>query len=77
MSYISEMEEKNEKVLSGAKAFKLYDTYGFPLELTQEILEEKGLELDIENFNKEMKEQEKELEMLEEKVATWEAKKVQ
>ena len=57
MSYISEMEEKNEKVLSGAKAFKLYDTYGFPLELTQEILEEKGLELDIENFNKEMKEQ--------------------
>ena len=57
MSYISEMEEKNEKVLSGAKAFKLYDTYGFPLELTQEILEEKGLELDIENFNKERKEQ--------------------
>ena len=56
-SYIDELEENKETVLSGAKAFKLYDTYGFPLELTEEILEEKNFKVDIEGFNKEMKEQ--------------------
>lgn len=56
-SYIDEMKEKNEKVLSGEKVFKLYDTFGFPLELTEEILEEKGLKLDINEFDKEMKAQ--------------------
>ena len=38
--YIEEMKSKGEKVLSGEKAFKLYDTFGFPIELTQEALEE-------------------------------------
>ncbi|MGL5615622.1 MAG: alanine--tRNA ligase [Sarcina sp.] len=56
-SYIEEMKEKNEKVLSGEKAFKLYDTYGFPVELTEEILEEKSLEIDKDGFNKEMEAQ--------------------
>lgn len=52
--YISEMEEKKENLLSGSMAFKLYDTFGFPLELTEEILEEKGLKVDNEGFDKEM-----------------------
>ena len=41
-----EMKGKGEKVLSGANAFMLYDTYGFPLDLTKEILEEKGYSID-------------------------------
>jgi len=55
--YIEDMKKNNIEILSGEKAFKLYDTYGFPLELTQEILEEIDFEVDIQGFNKEMKEQ--------------------
>lgn len=49
-----EMEEKGEKVLSGENAFKLYDTYGFPVDLTEEILEEKGFSVDSKGFEKAM-----------------------
>ncbi len=56
-SLMEEVISKGEKVLSGKEIFKLYDTFGFPLELTQEIVEEKGLTLDLDGFNKEMKEQ--------------------
>ncbi len=49
-----EMQEKGEKVLSGENAFKLYDTYGFPMDLTAEILEEKGFSIDEEGFKKAM-----------------------
>ena len=55
--YIKEMQDNNEKVLKGEKAFKLYDTYGFPIELTEEILEEKGMTVDEDSFKKEMEEQ--------------------
>ena len=53
--YIGEMKKDNEKILKGDKAFKLYDTYGFPAELTSEILEEIGMSIDMEGFNNEMK----------------------
>lgn len=53
--YIKEIEEKGEDVLTGEKSFKLYDTYGFPIELTEEILEEKGIKIDKPGFDDEMK----------------------
>lgn len=52
-----EMEGKGSKVLSGEDAFKLYDTYGFPMDLTQEILEEKGFTIDEDGFYSCMQEQ--------------------
>ncbi|MCI8885413.1 MAG: alanine--tRNA ligase [Dorea sp.] len=54
-----EMEAKQEKVLAGASAFKLYDTYGFPLDLTKEILEEKGMSVDEDGFKEAMEVQRK------------------
>ncbi len=55
--YIDELTAKGEKVLSGENAFKLYDTYGFPIDLTLEILNEKGLSADTEGFDAAMQEQ--------------------
>ncbi|MDY4693415.1 MAG: alanine--tRNA ligase [Blautia sp.] len=52
-----EMKEAGQKTLSGENAFKLYDTYGFPLDLTKEILEEKGYDVDEDGFHKCMEEQ--------------------
>lgn len=49
-----EMEAKKEKTLKGADAFKLYDTFGFPLDLTKEILEEKGMSVDEKGFHEAM-----------------------
>ena len=61
LAILSDMEEamrrENRTALSGADAFKLYDTYGFPLDLTREILEEKGLSVDEDGFAACMKEQ--------------------
>ena len=53
----ADMEKNGEKILSGEHAFTLYDTYGFPLDLTKEILEEKGYQIDEEGFTKCMEEQ--------------------
>lgn len=55
VNYIDEIEKGNKKILAGDKVFKLYDTYGFPVELTQEILEEKEISVDLDGFNEEMK----------------------
>ena len=52
-----EMNKNGEKTLSGENTFKLYDTYGFPIDLTKEILEEKGFIVDEEGFNACMKQQ--------------------
>jgi alanyl-tRNA synthetase len=54
---ISFLNETEGDVFSGEHAFKLYATYGFPLELTEEILEEKGIKLDKDAFKKEMESQ--------------------
>ena len=58
-AYIEELKNEKEDILSGEKAFKLYDTYGFPVELTEEILEEIGMKIDFEGFHKEMDHQRK------------------
>ena len=51
------MKKENKTVLDGKDAFKLYDTYGFPIDLTEEILQESNLTLDEDGFNSAMKEQ--------------------
>ena len=51
------LQSTNSKVLSGDDAFKLYDTYGFPLDLTKEILLEKGYSIDEDRFKELMNEQ--------------------
>ena len=51
------MEKEGKKELAGSEAFKLYDTYGFPLDLTKEILEEKGFTVDEKGFGEAMQEQ--------------------
>jgi len=55
--FISDYKTRGEEALSGADAFKLYDTYGFPLDLTIEILAENGMSADVESFNEHMDEQ--------------------
>ena len=63
LNILNEMQKKTEeagkKELSGDDAFKLYDTYGFPLDLTMEILGEKGYTIDEEGFKAAMERQKK------------------
>ena len=54
---LAQHKENNESVFSGADAFKLYDTYGFPIDLTVEMAREEGMEVDLEAFRKLMQEQ--------------------
>ena len=56
-SFVKKTKEAGSNTLSGADAFVLYDTYGFPLDLTELILREQGLNLDHEGFNEEMQKQ--------------------
>lgn len=61
LTILSELQEnmvkESRNTLHGEDAFKLYDTYGFPIDLTIEILEEKGFKLDMDGFQKSMEEQ--------------------
>ena len=49
--------KENNHILSGSDAFKLYDTYGFPIELTEEITTQEGISIDEEGFADEMRQQ--------------------
>ncbi len=53
-NYVNEMKSQGITKLSGEKVFKLYDTYGFPLELTEEILAENGCSADVDGFKEHM-----------------------
>ena len=54
---LNEIIASGVKLISGTQAFELYDTYGFPLELTKEILDEKNIEVDLKGFEREMNSQ--------------------
>ncbi|NLG87375.1 MAG: alanine--tRNA ligase [Firmicutes bacterium] len=56
---VTELKKKGQHVLSGPDAFRLYDTYGFPLDLTKEILSEQGLQVDEDGFEAQMQKQRK------------------
>ena len=57
--HIDDLKAAGETVLEGEKAFKLHDTYGFPIDLTREILEESGYTVDLDGFKAAMEEQKK------------------
>ena len=57
MKVFDEVAAKSKKVIPGADAFRLYDTYGFPVDLTADIARERGLSVDMEGFEKSMNEQ--------------------
>ena len=56
-SVVKKTRKEGKTTISGVDAFTLYDTYGFPLDLTELILREQGMDADIEGFNAEMKKQ--------------------
>ena len=55
--YLKDMKSNGSAVLDGERVFKLYDTYGFPVEMTEEIMKENGFTIDMDGFEKRMEEQ--------------------
>ncbi len=54
---VKQLLQKGKSVLPGNEAFKLYDTYGFPLDLTQKILTDRGLSVDVEGYEEARRDQ--------------------
>ena len=54
---MAEVSVKGKKEVSGKQAFKLYDTYGFPIDLTQEVAAKQGFTVDMEGYEAEMEKQ--------------------
>lgn len=71
--YIAGAKEQKRNLLDGKEAFKLHDTYGFPLDLTIEIAEEQGLGVDIDGFNTAMQEQKETARAARKDGSSWEA----
>ena len=71
--YIENAKSTGAKELTGEEAFKLHDTYGFPLDLTVEMAQEQGLGVDIEGFNKAMDEQKATAKASRKDGASWDA----
>lgn len=71
--YIADAKAAKKTVLSGEEAFKLHDTYGFPLDLTIEIAEENGLTVDTDGFNRSMQKQKDEARNARKDGSSWDA----
>lgn len=56
MKELDKVLSRSQEVINGADAFKLYETYGFPLELTKEIATEKGFKVDEEDYKGQLEE---------------------
>ena len=69
--YIEDAKKSGAKSLTGEEAFKLHDTYGFPLDLTIEMAQEQGLEVDIDGFNKAMQSQKETARNAREDCSSW------
>ena len=71
--YIEKAKNNGETVLGGSEAFKLNDTYGFPIDLTVELCEEKGLSVDIDGYKKELDNQKKTARAARKDGSSWDA----
>jgi alanyl-tRNA synthetase len=59
LALIADLEDRGEKVIPGREAFKLYDTFGFPLDITKDMTEERGFAVDEDVYNEAMAEQQR------------------
>ena len=71
--YIAEAKKNGAKTLTGEEAFKLHDTYGFPLDLTIEMAAEQGLSVDTDGFNKAMQNQKETARKAREEGSSWDS----
>ena len=71
---VKEAKEAGKSAIDGADAFKLYDTFGFPIDLTREIAEENGLDTDMDKFNELMQEQKQRARSARANISGWQDK---